>query len=299
MSGPKTRHPKLLILLALGLAMPLISAFYPILSDISGPLQTSSQINAQGEYASFKPKGDIRRFAGETLTYDIDFLFFEKAATAKVRFFEYKGKYFSTLSAETKGIVGFFTNYRKHHYKSAFNIVDGKQRVQTKKFERDVVIGQEKERTVHFLDYTSRTHFWFLFNGGDLKDRSRDLIPEGVVFDDILAFFYNFRNGVYGDLEKGGTYKINTVPEKSMKTITTYISTEEEQEQFRIEEERAKNNEMLLKVTIPKDVFKTETGELVFWSSNHYIPLETTIKDYLLLGDLHGKLTSGISGKLK
>ena len=84
-----------------------------------------------------------------------------------------------------------------------------------------------------------------------------------------------------------------------MKTITTFISTEEEEEQYRIKEKRAKNDEMLLKVTIPKDVFKTETGELVFWASNHYIPLETTIKDYLLLGDLHGKLTSGIPGKLK
>jgi Protein of unknown function (DUF3108) len=298
MTRQRVNFHKSLILLALGLFLCLLSAFYPVLTEISGPQKNSALISAQGEYSSFIPKGDIRRFAGETLTYDIDFLFFEKAATAEVRFFEYKGKYFSTLTAETKGVVGFFTNYRKHHYKSTFNIVDQGRRVQTSKFERNVIVGNEKERTVHFLDYASRTHFWFLFSGGELKDRSRDPIPEDVVFDDILAFFYNFRNGVYGDLKKGGTYKVNTLPEKSMKTITTYISTEKEEEQFRIEEGRAKNNEMLLKVTIPKDVFKTETGELVFWASNHYIPLETTIKDYLLLGDLHGKLTSGIPGKL-
>jgi hypothetical protein len=277
----------------------LLSAFYPVLTDISGPLKTSALINAQGEYSSFAPKGDIRRFAGETLTFDIDFLFFEKAATAKVQFYEYQGKYFATLSAETKGVVGFFTSYRKHYYKSSFDIVDQGRRVRTHKFERDVIIGKEKERTVHFIDYISRTHFWFLFSGGELKDRSRDLIPEEVIYDDVLASFYNLRNGVYGDLKKGGTYKIDTVPEKSMKSITTYISTEKEQERFRINEERTKNNELLLKVTVPKDVFKTKTGELVFWTSNHYIPLETTIKDYLLLGDLHGKLVSGIPGKLK
>ena len=308
MTRPGAKYPKYIILLALGLFMLLLSAFYPILAAISGPLKTSALINAQGEYPSFTPKGDIRRFAGETLTYDIDFLFFEKAATAKVSFYEYKGKYFATLSAETKGLVGFFTNYRKHYYKSSFNIIDQGRRVQTSKFERNVINGKEKERTVHFLDYLSRTHFWFLFSGGELKERSRDLIPEEVIYDDILAFFYNFRNGVYGDLKKGGTYKIDTVPEKSMKNITTYISTEKEQEpevssrsivQEVINENRVKNNEMLLKVTIPKDVFKTETGELVFWASSHYIPLETTIKDYLLLGDLHGKLTSGIPGKLK
>lgn len=299
MTRPRAKYSNYLILLALGLSMPLLSAFYPTLADISGPLKTSALINDQGQYASFVPKGDIRRFAGETLTYDIDFLFFDKAATATVRFYEYKGKYFSTLTAETKGVVGFFTNYRKHHYKAAFDIVDEGRRVQTSKFERDVIIGKDKERTVHFLDYASRTHFWFLFSGGNLKKRSRDPIPEEVIYDDILAFFYNFRNGVYGDLEKGGTYTINTLPENSMKSITTYINTKEEEERFRIQEQRIKQDEMLLKVLIPKDVFKTETGELIFWASNHYIPLETTIKDYLLLGDLHGKLTSGIPGKLK
>ena len=299
MIRPGTKYPKYLILLALGSSLFLLSAFYPILTEISGPLKTSALINAHGEYASFTPKGDIRRFAGETLTYDIDFLFFEKAAIAKVNFYEYKGKYFATLSAETKGVVGFFTSYRKHFYKASFDIVDQGRRVRTHKFERDVIIGNEKERTVHFMDYISRTHFWFLFSGGELKDRSRDPIPGGVIFDDILASFYNLRNGIYGDLKKGGTYKIDTVPEKSMNNIITYISTEKEQEQFRINENRTKNDEMLMKITVPKDIFKTETGELIFWTSNHYIPLETTLKDYLLLGDLHGKLASGIPGKLK
>ena len=299
MASNKVALPNYLIILGLGLFFCLLSAFYPVLNDIAGPQKTSAFISAQGKYSTFIPKGDIRRFAGETLIYDIDFLFFDKAATAEVRFFEYKGKYFSTLTAETKGVVGFFTNYRKHYYKATFDIIDQGRRVQTSKFERDVIIGQDKERTVHFLDYNSRTHFWFLFSGGELKDRSRDPIPEGVIFDDILAFFYNFRNEVYGNLKKGGTYKIDTIPEKSMKSITTYISTEEEEERFRIQEKRAKNDEMLLKVNIPKDVFKTETGELVFWASNHYIPLETTIKDYLLLGDLHGKLVSGVPGRQK
>jgi hypothetical protein len=295
----RAKQTKHLILLALISSLLLLSAFYPNFAETINPLKTAALINPQGEYPSFTPKGDIRRFAGETLTYDIDFLFFEKAAVAKVRFYEHQGKYFATLTAETKGVVGFFTNYRKHFYKSSFDIVDEGRRLQTNKFERDVVIGKEKERTIHFIDYSSRTHFWFLFSGGNLKNRSSDPIPEEVIYDDILAFFYNFRNGVYGDLRKGGTYKIDTVPEKSMKSITTHISTEEEQEQFRINENRTKNDELLLKVTIPKDVFKTESGELVFWASNHYIPLETTIKDYLLLGDLHGKLTSGIPGKLK
>ena len=216
-----------------------------------------------------------------------------------VKFYEYKGKYFATLSAETKGIVGFFTNYRKHHYKSSFDIVDQGRRVRTRKFERFVINGETEERTVHFLDYISNKHFWFLFKSGELQTSQKDPIPEGVVYDDILAIFYNFRNGVYGDLNKGKAYKIETIPDKSMKNINAYINTEKEKELFRIDENRPQNNDLLLNVLIPKDVFKTQSGELIFWTSNHYIPLETTVKDYILLGDLHAKLARGSAGKLK
>jgi len=290
---------KYMISLLIGLILPLLGPFFPGFAEFSGSPSHPSIITPKGEYASFVPSGDIRRFAGETLYYDIDFLFFKNAASAEVKFYEYKGKYFAALSAETKGIVGFFTNYRKHYYKSSFDIVDQGRRVRTRKFERFVINGDTEERTVHFLDYISNKHFWFLFKSGELQASRKDPIPEGVVYDDVLAVFYNFRNGVYGNLIKGKTYKIDTIPDHSMKNVTAYINTEEEQEQFRIEEDRPKSNELLLNALIPKDVFNTQTGELVFWTSKHYIPLETTVKDYILLGDLHAKLSRGAAGKLK
>lgn len=299
MARPLVKYYKYLVLLGFCLALLVPGFLFPIFAETPRPHESSAIINSQGKYASFTPRGDIRRFNGEILTFDIDFLFFENAASAKVRFYQYKGKYYATLAAETKGVVGFFTNYRKHFYKSAFEITDNGRRVQTTKFEREVVNGDEKERTDHFLDYKSQTHFWLLFKGGGLKEQHRDPIAEGVFYDDILAFFYNFRNGVYGDLKKGQTYKTDTLPEKSMKIIDLYINTEKEEEQVRIDENRPRGDEMLLKVLVPKDVFKTEDGELIFWASTNYIPLETTIKDYILFGDLHGRLVSGISGRLK
>jgi hypothetical protein len=48
---------------------------------------------------------------------------------------------------------------------------------------------------------------------------------------------------------------------------------------------------MLLNIIVPKEIFKTETGELMVWSSKHYVPIETTVKDYILLGDLHVRFT--------
>ena len=71
-----------------------------------------------------------------------------------------------------------------------------------------------------------------------------------------------------------------------MKDISVYIHSDQEAKRFQEEEDNEMGGSLLLKVVIPKDVFKTETGELIFWTSNHFIPLETTIKNYVLLGNL-------------
>ena len=199
------------------------------------------------------------------------------------------------LVAETKGVVGFFTAYRKHVYKSTFDLTENNQRLRTRKFEREVITGDDVERTVHYLDYNSRVQHWFLYKNDKLVKSKLDPIPEGVFFDDILAAFYNFRNGVYGDLGKGKKYKIDTIPDKSMKDISVYIKTDAERKKFN-EDQRRKDVEdlLVLKVAVPKDVFKTETGELLFWSSKHFIPLETTIKNYVAFGDLHAKFDKRI-----
>ena len=48
---------------------------------------------------------------------------------------------------------------------------------------------------------------------------------------------------------------------------------------------------MLLNIIVPKEIFKTETGELMVWSSKHYVQVEITVKDYILLDDLHARFT--------
>lgn len=245
---------------------------------------------ATGLYDDFKANGDIRRFNGERLIFDISFLVFENAATADVKFFKKNGHYYSILKAETKGFVGFVTSYRKHLYKASFDISEDGQRVLTRKFEREVITGDDVEKTTHYLDYISRKHFWFKYNNNELTEQKTEAIPKGKFYDDILASFYNFRNSVYGPLAKGQRYKIDTIPDQSMKDISVFILPEDQQEKIRTDQNRPKGDEYLLNVVIPKEVFKTDTGELLFWSSKHFIPLETKVLNYVLLGDLHVKL---------
>ncbi len=242
-----------------------------------------------GEYKNFLPAGKITRFAGETLYYDISFLWFKNAASAKVSFFEEHGKYFSVLEASTKGFVGFFTSYRKHFYKTEFEVIDNGNKLRPKTFLRQVTIGSQTEATLHKFDYTSRSHTWEVQVNGETVETGQREISAGEAFNDILTSFYNVRNSAYGRLKNGKTFKIRTIPEKGHDEISVYVFPELEQEKFRVEEERAKRNELLINIIVPKEIFKSKTGELMVWVSKHYVPVETTVKDYILLGDLHAR----------
>lgn len=244
----------------------------------------------QGEYDSFKPEGDIRRFAGEVLHFDISFLWFSNAATAVVGFYEKDGSYYSYLEARTKGFVGFFTAYRQHIYQTNFDIIDGGKRVRANRFMRKVVEGGSEEKSEHFFDYSKREHRWVQYQKDELTESSKEKIPDGVNFDDVLTAFYNFRNGVYGLVEKGKHYTVKTIPEKGNDEILVHVREIDEENRARLEQGRKAGDEFLIDLLVPKNIFKSQSGRLRFWSSKHLIPVESKVKDYILLGDLHAVL---------
>ena len=279
----KFKHLPLFVILIIGFNLSYIST-RAIETKSVEPLE-------MGEYKNFQPTGKIIRFDGESLYYDISFLWFEKAATAKVSFFEENGKYFSVLEARTTGFIGFFTSYRKHFYKTEFEVIDNGKILRPKTFLRQVTIADTIEITKHKFDYSRLLHTWEKHLNEKKIDAGQDEIPEEGAFNDILSSFYNIRNSVYGKLKQGKKFVIRTIPEKGHDKISVNIWSEKDKEHFRIEEGRKEANLMLLNIIVPKEIFKTETGELMVWSSRHYIPVETTVKDYILLGDLHARFT--------
>ena len=278
------KRRQLLFMLILGLILPGIST-HAMESKMATPLT--------GEYNNFLPTGKITRFAGETLYYDISFLWFENAASAKVSFFEEHGKYFSVLEASTKGFVGFFTAYRKHYYKTEFEVIDNGRRLRPKTFLRQVTVASNAETTRHKFNYSLQLHTWEKYSNDEKIESGQNELPFKGAFHDILTAFYNIRNSAYGKLEKGKKFIIKTIPEKGHSEISVHILEETDQERIRAEEKRDKQDDLLLDVIVPKEIFKTKTGKITFWSSKHFIPIETTIKDYILLGDLHARFTHG------
>ena len=195
------------------------------------------------------------------------------------------------METSTKGFIGFFTAYRKHYYKTKFEVIDNGRRLRPKTFLRQVTIASNAETTRHKFDYSHRLHTWEKYANEEKVDTGQDAIHTESTFHDILTSFYNIRNSVYEKLEKRKKFIIKTIPEKGHGEISVHILSEHDQEKFRLEEEREKGDEMLLNIIVPKEIFKTETGELMVSSSKNYVPVGTTVKDYILLGDLHARFT--------
>ena len=243
--------------------------------------------NPSGLYDSFQATGDIRRFQDETLYFDIGFLWFDRAARAKVSFYLKDGAFHSRLLAQTEGFVGFFTAYRQHIYETEFEIIEDGQRLRAKTFVRRVVEGDREERTEHRFDYQKRIHSWTDTLNGQAGERKTESIPQGAHFDDVLTAFYNFRNGAYGPIEKGAGYTVRTVPEKGQDQISIQVHTEQEAKKERPLANGVGNMAYLIDLLVPKELFNTETGRIRLWGSKHLIPMESTIEGYVFLGDLH------------
>lgn len=258
-----------------------------------------AKVLKNGEYASFTPEGDIRRFSGETLYYDIDFMIFSQAATAQISFFEENGKYKSLLTVETRGFVGFLTSYVKHVYEATFDIVENGKRVRTLNFNREVIEREGRERIVHALDHSSLLHYMFFYQNKNLVNRFKKPLPMGYQ-DDVLGAFYNIRNGVYGKVEKGKIFEIptfwtkvasDTDKEQQPKPMLVQILTDAERQQVEQEEDEGKleSSKLLVKMLVPSDLYETKNGEVYYWASNHLIPTESIYKDFILFGDLNIK----------
>jgi hypothetical protein len=290
-----TMHQRLSRVFKNGCSVCLIVTLPLILQGILlGALAEPEQIAPEkeevlGEYDSFVPQGDIRRFSGETLQFDISFLWFDRAAVASISFFESNGKFHSQLTAETMGFIGALTSYRKHVYRATFDVINNGNRVRSTEFKRLVIIGDIEEKTTHYMDYNARTHHWTTLRNGEVVELEEQVIPEGIYLDDILTAFYNMRNSVYGEIKKGRTYQFYTLPEMGHDKIAVEILSEEKVEELQIEVSKNKAEEFLINVIVPKEIFKTKEGKLRFWTSKNYIPLSTTVKDYFLFGDLHAK----------
>jgi hypothetical protein len=268
----------------------LATAFLPLLPQVHRAL-LSPGLLAAGKSGD-SPGTDIAsRFLGEELHYRIGFLWIDEAATGRISFEKAKGDqgYKATLEGQTSGLIGWLTGYRRDSYMSSMELIDGGKRLKPLWFEEDVVIGDKVRKKITRFDYQRGRLVKRRMNRRGVFIRSEEKIPEGVVYDDFLTAFYNFRCGVYGEIRRGKRYRVRTIPKGGISTIDVEIATKEE-EMRRCGKGKRGEREYCVTVFLDKELTRSKTGRVEGWASRSLVPLEGIIEDVVMVGDVHGVL---------
>jgi len=249
--------------------------------------------------ASPERRGSIAEFfKGEELHYEVGAWIFKRVALGKLSFKEMreKGRYLSTLQGETLGILGWVARYRVDTYRSIMEEIEGGRRLRSVSFEEDVKIGNKLRRRTHFFDYQKRKWIEVRQRKDGTKVRKEEEIPPEMVYDDFLTASYNFRYGVYGGIERGKKYTVATFPKKGPSSYEVIVAGKEEEEKRKKYEKLKDGKDFYLKLYLDPEITHSKEGLIEGWLSKELYPMEGTIKDVMLFGDVKGTLIKNSRG---
>lgn len=241
----------------------------------------------------------------EVFTYDLRVFLIPKAALGTLRFLRVApNRYRAELTAETRGIVGLFTLYRKTHFISEIEYVPDKGRFLSRHYTKLVHRGPNVERTAVSIDHENGRVSWKIYFNDVLENHGVEPFPPGVRYEDLLSAFLNFRIGVYGPLVGGRKMTVLTLPdfadlaknknkrkeEDPFQKFEIHIVDEATEAAYRKRYGRTGEKGFLALVKIPKNLFGQKTGEVRIWFDKNVIPVDATIEDAILFGDIHGVL---------
>jgi hypothetical protein len=231
-------------------------------------------------------------FGGEELTYDISFWIFKRAAWGRLSFreTEKKGRYVATLQAETLGVLGWVARYRVDTYRSTMEEIDNGNRLRSLSFEEEVKIGSKLRRRTYLFDYTHRKWTKLRLKRDGSTEMDEEGIPPGRIYDDFLTASYNFRYGVYGAIERGRKYTVPTFPRKGITSYEVRIAEQQEEDKRRKSEPGTERKDFLVKLFLDPEITHSKEGKIEGWLSRDGLPIEGTIKDVVLFGDVKGTL---------
>ena len=257
---------------------------------------------AAGPGASLPPE--------ESYLYDVDFIFFKNVADGTLRLRRLGNlSYRAELIAETKGFIGFLTGYRKNHYTSDLEYDPARRRFSARRYTKTVYRELDISRTTMAIDREARTVQWATTFNDEPLEKGTEPIPEGVVYEDLLSAFFNFRSGGFGPLSKGRHFTVVTLPgydtpkeekesgESLARNFDIRIADPETERRYREAYDREKEKGLLVLVKVPKELFGQETGEVRVWFDESLIPVSATIDRAYFLGDVRGILRKAVIGR--
>jgi hypothetical protein len=273
------------------LGLPFLFSFPFYVREAGAELSTPSNTGGKSTISEF--------FKGEELVYEIGFWLFKKAALGKLSFsgMDKKGHYMAILQAETLGVLGWMSRHRVDSYRSTMEEIDGGKRLRSISFEEDVKIGSTLRRRIHQFDYQKGKWIQLRQRKDGTMEKTEEEIPSGRIYDDFLTASYNFRYGVYGEIERGRTYTVPTFPRKGSSNYEVKVVGTEEEEKSKKSEKFKDGKDFYVRLFLDPEITHSKEGLVEGWLSKEHYPMEGKIKDVVLFGDVKGTLIKNSRGR--
>jgi hypothetical protein len=233
----------------------------------------------------------IEKMVGETLSYDISYLWFDRVAQGKLSFSrgDRPDSYRAVLEARTLGVAAWLTRDRVQRYVSEMEVgPDG--RLRSLSHESRIVKGKGddiKDRTsLYAFDYRKRQVRYQRARDGEFyKDVLLPMV-EGDHPNDILTAFYNFRAGFFGQIKEGSRYAIPTFDRDGTEEIVVEVLFPRE----RPDDEFFPREGILSRISLDQEVFGTGGGMVYVWFDKYGRPARGVVENVIGLGNVRGKL---------
>ena len=168
--------------------------------------------------------------------------------------------------------------------------IDGGRRLRALSFDEDVKVGSKLRRKTHLFDYQKRKWIQVRRKKDGTMERAEVDIPPGMVYDDFLTASYNFRYGVYGEIERGRKYTVATFPRKGSTSYEVMVAEKEEEERRKKSEKVKDGKDFYAKLFLDPEITHSKKGLIEGWLSKEIYPIEGAIKDVVIFGDVKGTL---------
>jgi hypothetical protein len=231
-------------------------------------------------------------FKGEELQYEVGIWVFKKIALGKLSFEKTgeKNRYVATLQGESLRFLGWPARYRVDTYRSIMEEIEGGRRLRSISFEEIVRIGSKLRKRTHLFDYQKRRWIQVRLRKDGTQGRKEEEIPPEMVYDDFITASYNFRYGVYGEIERGRKYTVATFPKNGPSNYEVRVVSKEEEEKKKKSAKQKEGKEYYLQLFLDREITHSKEGLIEGWLSKELCPTEGAIKDVIFFGDVKGTL---------
>ena len=231
-------------------------------------------------------------FSGEILKYSVGFWLIDPLGGGTADFRDLgHGIYMVFHEGKAEGIAGWLTRNRRETYRSTMRTINDGKRLIPMRFEEQSLVGEWFQKKTTIYDFENHRAIIELQKKGEPSIREELDIPLGVICDDPITAFYNFRFGVYGKVEPGKEFMVRTLPRRNEEFIRLNVALREEAETRRAGEKEKEGKDFLIQILVNREMWGRKKGEMEIWFNRDLLPIAGVVKDIPIFGDLKGRLT--------